>query len=340
MKKILKEIAETIGGELIGDEQLVISSISSIGTAQEGDISFVFEKGDPSLLESTKASCVVVSKDIENAPCAIIKVKNPQIAFKQIANLLGLDKIHGPIGIHSTVDLSNNIELGSNVCIGAYVVIEEGVKIGDNTVIYPFSYIGQNTSIGKNCIIYPNVVIREKCIIKDRVNIHSSSVIGADGFGYDFDMQTGAFIKIPQIGNVILEDDVEIGACVTIDRAKIESTIVGKGSKIDNLTQIAHNVKIGMCTVIAAQTGIAGSTEIGNFVMMGGQVGITDHVKIGDKVRIGAKGGVIRDVEPGKTVIGQPAREAIKMAKIVAIIDKLPEMYKKFKKFEKMMNIE
>ncbi len=338
MKKTLKEIAEVIGGELVGDAGIIISSVASITNAKEGDIAFIFEKGDPALIETTKASCVVVPKDVQTTSSTVIKVDKTQIAFKKIVDLLSFNKVCPPTGIHSTVFLPNNIELGNNVAIGAYVVVEDGVKIGDNTILYPFSYVGSNTSIGKECLIYPNVVIRENCVIKDRVIIHSGSVIGADGFGYDFDMQTGSFVKIPQIGNVILEDDVEIGACVTIDRAKIESTIVGRGSKIDNLTQIAHNVKIGRSTVIAAQTGIAGSTEVGSYVMMGGQVGVVDHVKIGDKVRIGAKGGVSKSIEAGKTVMGIPARDAMKTAKIVAVMEKLPEIYKKLRKFEKMMD--
>ncbi|MDD4203139.1 MAG: UDP-3-O-(3-hydroxymyristoyl)glucosamine N-acyltransferase [Candidatus Omnitrophica bacterium] len=338
MKKTLQEILSVIGGTFAGNGSIEIKGIRTLEEAQQGDLAFLFDIANLKALDSTKASCVVVPNAVDKAPCNIVRSENVQIAFKKASNILGLDRIPGPKGIHSTAYLANTVSLGTNVAIGAYVVIEEGVHISDNTMVYPYAYIGHNTSIGKNCKIFPNVTIREKCIIGNNVTIHPNTVIGADGFGYEFDMSTGSFIKIPQIGKVVIHDDVEIGACVTIDRAKIASTIIGKGTKIDNLTQIAHNVKIGMNTVIAAQTGIAGSTEVGNFVMMGGQVGIRDHVKIGDKVKIGARAGIIKDVESGKTMLGEPAREALRTGKIVAIIEKLPEIYKKFIKYEKMMD--
>jgi UDP-3-O-[3-hydroxymyristoyl] glucosamine N-acyltransferase len=332
MKSTLKEIASRVNAQFTGDANIEIQGIKSLEEAKQGDIAFLFDSSQKEKIASSQCSCVVVAKEIDVEHNSVLKVENVQLAFKAIANQLGLDNIPCGQGIHSTAFLANSVKLGNNVVIGAYVIVEENVEIGDNTIIYPYTYIGHNTVIGKECRFFPNVSIREKCVIGNNVTIHSGSVIGSDGFGYEFDMKTGAFIKLPQIGNVVIQDQVEIGACVTIDRAKVASTIIGRGSKIDNLTQIAHNVKIGMNTVIAAQTGIAGSTEVGNFVMMGGQVGIRDHVKIG------AKCGIVGDVAEGKTMLGQPGREAMKTARIIAVMEKLPELYKKFNKFEKMMD--
>ena len=242
-----------------------------------------------------------------------------------------------PKGIHKTAFIGNNVKLGKDVAVDAYAVIESGVEIGDGTVIYAHSYVGKQSKIGANCIIYPNVTIRENAKIGNRVIINPGCIIGSDGFGYELTPKGHA--KIPHIGDVIIEDDVELGACVTVDRAKIAHTIIGRGTKIDNLVQIAHNVTIGQNCIIVAQCGVSGSTKIGNNVMIGGQAGVVDHVEIGDNTMIGARSGVMKSVPPNTIVWGIPAKP-IKKQKIIHILSsKLPELFKRVKLLEKKLDI-
>lgn len=333
----LKRLAEETEGELVGDGKLTINNICTIEEASSGDLSFVFRKKFESQLEKTKASCAIVPLQINKAPIPIIRCKNPNLAFKKAAELISPGHIPHPKGVHKTASVGENVTLGKDVALGACAVIEDGATIGERTIIYAHSYIGCGTQIGKDSIIYPNVTIRENIKIGNRVIIHPGSSIGADGFGYE--ATPLGHQKIPHIGSIIIGDDVEIGALVAIDRAKMAHTKIGKGTKIDNLTQIAHNVTIGTNCIIVSQCGISGSVKIGNNVIIGGQVGIADHLEIGDNVLIAAQAGVIKSIPSNSIMWGVPARPVRRSKAIYAIFDKLPEMYKRLIAVEKKLGL-
>ncbi len=334
MSKKLKDIAVLIGGELVGSGDVVIKSINGINEARQGDISFIVSLKYEKLVESSGASAVLVPLDFKlpvNKP--VIKIGNPSAVFSRLIDALFPERIPHPRGIHKSAIISDKARIGENCGIGAYAVIEDGAEVGDNTVIYPLSYIGRNTKIGRDCLIYPNVTIREEISIGDRVMIHPGSVIGSDGFGYDT-QRDGTHVKIPQVGTIVIEDDVEIGACVTVDRARFSRTVIGKGSKIDNLCQIAHNVKIGPNSILAAQCGISGSSEVGRNTVLGGQVGIADHIKLGDFVTIGAQSGVTKSFPSKTTLFWTPAKPIEKARDIIASIGLLPKLFKRVGELE------
>jgi len=335
MSKTLKEIAAFVSGELLGDGAVSVSGINGIQEAKSGELAFILNSKDAALLNSTGASCVIVPKDIKGAfNKPLIKVENPSIAFSRVIEYINPDSIPHPKGIHETAVISKSATLGKNVSVGPYVVIADRVSIGDNTVIYPFSYVGKNSKIGAGCVIYPHVIIRESISIGNKVIIHPSSVIGSDGFGYDT-QRDGTHFKIPQLGTVVIEDDVEIGSCVTIDRARFNKTVIGRGSKIDNLCQIAHNVIIGPHCLIAAQTGIAGSSVLGRNVVFGGQVGVSDHVKLGDFVMAGGQTGITKSfLEPKTVLFGHPAKPIDKARDMVACMGLLPKLFKRVNALE------
>ncbi|HDN98147.1 MAG: UDP-3-O-(3-hydroxymyristoyl)glucosamine N-acyltransferase [Candidatus Omnitrophota bacterium] len=333
MRMKVEEIAKIVNGKVIGDNNVVITGISGIKEAKEGDLTFIANRKYLSLLKSTKASAVIVSPDINNTGNAtLIQVENPSLAFAKIVSLVGPEPIKFAPGIHPTAIIGENVSLGKGVSIQPYAVIEDGVEIGDETVIGAGVYVGHYTKIGKKCLIYPHVVIRERIKIGDRVIIHSGTVIGGDGFG--FATVKGVHHKIPQIGTVEIGNDVEIGSNVTIDRARFDKTYIGNGVKIDNLVQIAHNVYIGDNTIVVAQVGISGSTVIGKNVIIAGQAGIIGHITIGDNAIIGGKAGVTKDVPPNVHVTGFPAREKWQDMRVHAYLRKQPELIEKIKKLE------
>ncbi len=331
MIKTVQEIARFIGGELTGDGSVRIKGVNGIGEAGEGDIAFLMHEKFAPLLKTTRASCVIVPPKVAAVPdCAgtktIIKAENPSIAFSKVINLLFPDRIPHPKGVHPTAIIEKKASLGKNAAIGPYAVVREGASIGDGTIIYPFCYIGKNTKLGENCIIYPGVTIREEITVGDRVIIHPGAIIGGDGFGYDIDK--GVAFKIPQIGAVIIEDDVEIGSNVTIDRARFSKTVIGAGTKIDNLVQIAHNVEIGSNCIIVAQVGISGSSRLGKNVILGGQVGVAQHVELADGVQVGAKSVVFKSFpEKGAVLWGTPAKPIRLAKRLNAATSLLPKLY-------------
>ncbi|OGW74791.1 MAG: UDP-3-O-(3-hydroxymyristoyl)glucosamine N-acyltransferase [Omnitrophica bacterium RBG_13_46_9] len=333
----LEALASELKGELIGDRDLSVRNICDIEEAEKGDLAFITGKKYASFLETTRASCVIVPNEIEKARVSIIKCKNPNLAFKRAVELIAPDHIPLPKGVHKTASIGNGVALGREVALGAYAVVEDGAEIGDGTVIYAHCYVGCATKIGKNCIIYPNTTIRENVKIGDRVIVHPGCVIGGDGYGYERTQR--GHEKIPHLGDVIIEDDVELGACVTVDRAKIAHTRIGRGTKIDNLVQIAHNVTIGENCIIVSQCGISGSTKIGNNVIMAGQVGLVDHIEIGDNVMIGAKSGLMKSVPPNTIVWGIPARPAEKTKMMHILSYRLPEIYERLKAVEEHLGI-
>lgn len=329
----LKEIASFLNGEIIGPpevDNIEIIGVSGINEAKVGDITFISSKKYLKDLPRCRASCVIVKEPIEGLGITQLQVSNPYLAFAKLLEHFYV-KPQKPIGISKDAIISDAVKIGIDVSIFQFSYISDNVSIGNRTFIYPFVFVGENTIIGEECIIYPNVVLRENVKISNRVIIHSGSVIGSDGFGYVF--EEGRHHKIPQVGGVIVEDDVEIGSNVSIDRATTGNTIIGRGTKIDNLVQIAHNVKIGENSIIVAQVGIGGSTEIGNYVTLGGQVGVSNHVKIEPQTAIGAQSGVMGHVKKG-IYSGTPIIPHREWLKAQAIFAKLPELNKKIKELE------
>jgi len=332
MQKTLKEIASIIDGEIIGDENIIVTGICGIKEAKEGDLTFIANSRYLPLMGQTRASAIITSMDVKTAPKAIIRTENPSMAFAKMVSLLAPNDVRRPKGIHPTAIIGDKVKIGKNVAIDPYVVLEDNVEIKDNTVLYAGVYIGHHTKVGRDCIIYPYVIIRESVTIGNKVVIHGGTVIGSDGFG--FSTVQGVHHRIPQIGTVIIEDDVEIGANVTIDGARFDKTIIKKGTKIDNLVQIAHNVSIGENSIIVAQSGISGSTNIGKNVTVAGQAGIIGHISIGDNVVVAAQSGVTKSIPSNTCVSGYPAKPHILAKKIHAFTQNLPELFKKVKQLE------
>lgn len=334
----LKKIAELVGGEVVGDGETIVTGVSGIKEATAGDITFVASDRYASLIDETAASAAVVSlnEDQRRYRIPVVKVKDPDIAFVRIVESFAPKPVRFAKGIHETATIGADAEIGKDVSVQANCVVEDGARIGDGTVLCPGVYVGHCASVGKNCLIYPAVCIRERCVIGDRVIMHSHAVVGSDGFGYS--TIRGVHYKIPQVGIVEIENDVEIGANVTVDRARFGRTLIKKGAKIDNMVQIAHNVTIGENCVIAAQTGIAGSTVIGDNVLIGGQAGLTGHLMIGNNVKIAGKSGVTKDVADDACVSGFPAQARTKELKDMAALRKLPDLLGQIRKLQERVS--
>lgn len=328
------EIAKIVEGVLEG-EDIEVGEISTLLDSKEGDLSFLWDRSLCGELEITKASVIVLPYDfnIELRGKTLIKVKDPKVAMVKLLRELFKREHPVDVGVHELAYVEEDVTIEEGARVAPFSYVGRGSKIGSNTVIYPFVFIGENVSIGRDCVIYPLVSIREDVKIGDRVIIHSGAVIGSDGFGF-IPLKEGA-LKIPQVGIVVIEDDVEIGANVTIDRATVGETRIGKGTKIDNLVHIAHNVKIGRNTLIAALCGIAGSSKIGDSVMMGGQAGVRDHVSVGEGSVIAGRSGVTKDIPPRSFVSGFPAMDHKEELKLEALIRRLPELFQRVKELER-----
>ncbi|MCK5578685.1 MAG: UDP-3-O-(3-hydroxymyristoyl)glucosamine N-acyltransferase [Planctomycetes bacterium] len=327
MKTTVAKLAKLVNGTVSGNKNISLAGVAGLKEARPGDVSFLANKKYINLLKITRASAVLVNPEVKvPADLTVIRVKNPDLACIRVLEYFSPKPPALVKGVHSKAVVAKNVRLGKNVSIQPYVVVQPGSRIGDQTVFYPNVYIGHDVTIGKNCCFYPNVVIREKTVIGDNVIIHSGTVIGSDGFGYTVD--DGRQHKIPQVGTVEIGDDVEIGANVAIDRARFDKTIIKKGTKIDNLVHIAHNVEIGENSLILAQVGIAGSSKLGQNVIFAGQSGVIGHVDVGDNAIVAAKSVATRDVPPGKTVSGVPARDHKEELRVRAAQIKLPELFK------------
>lgn len=301
----LKDIAKFLGGTVVGDPEMTVTHPAGLSEAGSGAVTFLANPKYAPQLTTTKASAAIVGRDISDAPCALIQVDNPDLAFAKIVAHLAGETPKPETGIHRTAIVSPYAKLGKNVAVGAGAVVEAGVVVGDGCIIYPRVVVGAGAVLGEKCILYPGVVLYHNVKLGKRVSVHANSVIGSDGFGYAWDGEKHA--KIPQVGTVEICDDVEIGACTAVDRARFGKTVIGPGTKVDNLVQIAHNVKIGAHGLIVAQVGIAGSTELGNGVVAGGQVGFAGHLKIGDRAMFTAQTGVNKNVPAGEHYSGTPA---------------------------------
>ena len=336
MEKTLKQIAELIDGTIEGDESVIITGVCGIKEAQEGDITFVANSKYVALMNNTFASAIITTPDTKKGSKPFILVENPSLAFAKLLSLVAPNEAVYSKGIHPTAIIGENVKLGESVAIQPYVVIENNVEIGGGTVLCVGVFVGHNTKIGENTIVYPHVSIRERITVGNNVIIHSGTVIGSDGFG--FATVKGVHHKIPQIGTVIIEDDVEIGSNVTIDRARFDKTLIKHGTKIDNLVQIAHNVVIGENTIVVAQAGISGSTIVGKNVTLAGQSGIIGHISIGDNAVVAAQAGVTKSISENSCVSGYPAKPHKKAKRINACVQKLPDLYKLVNKLEEKIS--
>lgn len=339
MEFTAKQIAQFVGGRVVGDENATVSDFAKIEEGRTGAISFLSNPKYIHFIYDTESSIVLVDENVElEKPVkpTLIVVKN---AYECIAKLLQLYESYQPkkTGVSELAFISPKAKIGKDVYVGAFTFIGDGAEIGDGSQIYPNAYVGDNVTLGDNCKIYPHVTIYHGCRLGRNVTIHAGSVIGADGFG--FAPTPNGYDKIPQIGIVTIEDDVEIGANSCVDRSTMGSTYVRKGVKIDNLVQIAHNDDIGAHTVMSAQTGIAGSTTVGEWCMFGGQVGIAGHIKIGDKVMLGAQSGVPSSLKSNQTLIGTPPMEQLPYFKAQALFRRLPEMYKQISDLKKEIEL-
>jgi UDP-3-O-[3-hydroxymyristoyl] glucosamine N-acyltransferase len=325
----LRELAEIVGGEIFGDPDVTIHGVAGIREAKKGQITFLANPKYEPYLQTTCASAVIAEHE-GNTGAPIVRVSNPYLAFLKVVTLFSENEHEKyPRGIHPTAVIDESAVIGKDTAIGAYATIGANARVGDGTTILPLVCICEDVKIGENCLIFPHVTVREGCQIGNRVIIHSGAVIGSDGFGYAND--GGTYYKIPQIGIVKIEDDVEIGANSTIDRATTGVTLIQKGSKLDNLVQIAHNVVVGENSILAAQVGVSGSTELGKNVTLAGQAGLVGHIKIGDGARVGAQGGVTKSIPPNVSVSGYPAREHSLARKIYAAMGRLPGILKEFR---------
>jgi UDP-3-O-[3-hydroxymyristoyl] glucosamine N-acyltransferase len=323
LKKTLKELAELVNGQVKGDPSIEIAGVAPLDIAQKGDISYIRSKKYRPLLESTRATAVITPIQVASDEKSLIWVDNPQLAFAKILALYHF-KPYRPTGIHETACIGSTARLGRDLSIGPFAAIGEKVVLGDRVVIHSGVFIGDNSTIGEDTVIHANASVYENTTIGRRVILHSGVVVGSDGFGYVKDGET--HFKIPQVGGVTIEDEVEIGANSTIDRGTIGQTVIKRGVKIDNLVQVAHNVIIGENSIIVAQVGIAGSTRVGRNVILAGQVGVADHIEIGDNAIVGAQAGVGKNIPPNQILQGSPTMPQRDFLRSSVIIPRLPEI--------------
>lgn len=339
MKFPAAQIAQIINGSIEGDPAVAVSSFGKIEEAKEGQLTFFANPKYEEFLYSTRASVIIINEAYElkqPVSATLVRVPDAYTAFATLLSKYQEIMQQQLTGIQEPSYISKTATVGEQVFIGAFAYLGEQVKIGNHTKIYPNVYIGNNVTVGDHCIIHPGVKIYHDCKLGNNITIHAGTVIGSDGFGFA-PQADGSFKKVPQIGNVVIEDFVEIGANATIDRATIGSTLIKKGAKLDNLIQIAHNVEVGHSTVIAAQAGVSGSTKIGNGVMIGGQAGIVGHIQLGDGAKVNAQSGVSKSIEPGKAVTGSPAYDYTSALRSQAVSRRLPELEKRVKELEALV---
>ncbi len=334
VKLRLSEIARLVSGELIGDADITITGVAPLDEAGEGDITFVDRPELVEKVESTPAAAVIAPPQVRQARKPLIVTEDPKLAFSKVLELFAPEPSI-PVGVHPTAVIGRGVTMGRDVAIGPYVVVEDGVRLGDRVVLYPFVFVGREADIGDETIVYPHVFIGERVTIGKKCIIHAGAAIGADGFG--FLPTDDGYRKIPQIGTVVLEDEVEVGANSTIDRATISATRIGRGTKIDDQVHVAHNCVIGRNCLLCGQVGIAGSVTVGDNVVFGGQAGVSDHVKIGSNITIAAQAGVFGDLtEPG-VYSGYPARPHSQQLRIMAMVQKLPDIVKQVKELSRQV---
>jgi UDP-3-O-[3-hydroxymyristoyl] glucosamine N-acyltransferase len=329
----LYELAELVGGTIDGDGETLIRGVAGIREAEPGEITFIANPKYEEFLGATRASAVITGRSL-SSPKPIIRIDNPYYAYLQVLKLFAADLAVGyPRGVHDSAVVDSSAVLGRNVAIGPLCHVGKNARVGDNATLVSGVFIGEAVVVGSECLIYPHVTVREGTVIGNRVILQPGVVLGADGFGYA--KNGSAHHKVPQIGRVVIEDDVEVGANTCIDRATTGETRIKRGTKIDNLVQVAHNVALGEDCVVAAQVGISGSTEVGNHVVMGGQAGLGGHIVIGERAVLAGQAGVTKDVPANTVVSGYPAREHTVAKRLNAHTAMLPELFKRLKQLER-----
>lgn len=335
----LQKLAELVSGELaVGSPDTVITGLNSIVDAGPADITFLGNTRYLSALKTTRAAAALVPADFDQteapAGLALIRVANPTFAFSSVIRWFGPPSMEFAPGIHSTAIVASSAVFDpQTVSIGPNVVVEDGVTLGEGTILHAGVYIGRGARLGADCVIHANAVIKDRCVIGNRVIIHSCTVIGTDGFGYE--LVKGRHQKIEQVGIVQIDDDVEIGSCTTIDRARFGRTWIGEGTKIDNLVQIAHNCVVGKHCIIVAQVGVSGSTRLGDSVTLGGQVGVVGHLELGDNVMVLAKSAVTKSLPAAGAYVGYPARPLMEGRKMMALPARIPDLIDRLRELEK-----
>jgi len=335
MPYTVKEMAQWVDAVVDGEDGLTIDRLAKIEEAGPGALTFISNPRYEKYLATTAASAVLVPMDFPAANKTLLRCADPYFAFMTL-----MQKLYGaapamPAGVHPTAVIAQDAVVAADASVGPLVVIGRGCRIGQATQLHPGVVLSDGVQVGDHCVLYANVSVRENCRIGHRVIIHCGAVVGSDGFGFAF--RDGRYHKIPQLGVVVIEDDVEIGANTTIDRATLGETVIRAGAKLDNLIQIAHNVEIGRHTALAAQAGISGSTRVGQYVRIGGQAGAVGHIEIGDRAAVGAQSGVTKSIPPGVFVSGYPAREHMTAKREEAGISKLPELLKRVKRLEEAL---
>lgn len=320
----LQELAKALGAEFTGDRgDAEVLGVSGLDTAAPGRVTYVEDRRRLAEAEAGPALALIVSPQVADSPKALLRVANPRLAYARALALFVPDRSLPP-GIHPTAQIGADVEIGEGAAVGPYCVIGDGARIGARAQLHPLVTLGPGAAVGEASVIYPNVAVYHEVVIGARVVIHAGSVIGSEGFGYAHDGEE--HVHIPHAGTVVVEDDVEIGANVTIDRGTTGPTVVGRGTKIDNLVQIAHNVKIGRHCLLAGQVGLAGSATLGDGVVLGGQAGVSDHIVVGEGAAAGARAGLVTDIPSGAVVIGMPARPRAEQLRIEAAARRLPDL--------------
>jgi len=334
MRFTISEIARLLDGEIVGDADTAVTGFAPANTAKPGDLTFAENDDYFAAAEGSAATAVICGKKSASDKKILIRVANPRVAFaKALATFFPEPKL--PAGIHPSAAIAASAQVDSTAHIGAHCIVGERAKIGANCVLQGGNVIGEDAVLGDETNLFPNVTIYARSQIGKRVRIHAGTVIGSDGFGYVFD--NGFHRKIPQVGNVVIGDDVEIGSNVSVDRGALGSTVIGRGTKIDNLVQVAHNVEIGEHSILCAQVGVAGSTKIGSYCVFAGQVGLAGHIKIGNQVTVGSKSGVMHNIPDGETWLGIPAQPDKQAKRVLIAMQRLPELLRKVAEWEKKL---
>jgi UDP-3-O-[3-hydroxymyristoyl] glucosamine N-acyltransferase len=330
----LGALARTLGAALEGDASRVVSGIAPLDTAGPDDIAFLTDPRYRDAARTSRAGAFLVPADVGDLPAPVLRCEQPQQALIDLL-LLFYPRAEPAPGVHPAAVVASDARIAPSASVGALAVVESAAVVGSSARIHPLAYVGAGAEVGEGSELHPGVVVYRGVRIGRHVTVHAGAVLGADGFGYAFDGSRHR--KIPQVGTVIVEDDVEIGANTTIDRAMLGATIVRRGTKIDNLVQIGHNVDVGERAILVAQVGVSGSSRLGHGVVLGGQVGVADHVTIGDGAMIGAQSGVHADVPPGERLLGTPARPLTHAKRIMLAGDRLPDLLKKVRELERRL---
>lgn len=339
MQFLAQQIAQLINGEVEGDANASVHSFGKIEEAAEGQLSFLANPKYEEYLYTSKASIIILNKSFalkQPVSAALIRVEDAYTAFATLLDFYQNMQQQQLVGIEQPCYISDSAVIANNVYVAAFAYVGKNVKIGKDSKIFPHVFLGEGVVVGDNVIIHSGVKIYHHCKLGNNITIHSGTIIGSDGFGFA-PQADGTFKKVPQIGNVVIEDNVEIGANATIDRATIGSTLIRSGAKLDNLIQIAHNVEVGNQTVIAAQAGISGSTKLGNNVMIGGQAGVVGHISLADGTKVNAQSGVSKSTQPNAALTGSPAGEYTSMLRSQAVMKRLPELEKRIAELEKLL---